>query len=224
MDSSPGASGSRGSLHILEAHNDTDIGTKYSDEPETSSSATSATPMTRASWHTRIASRSPRPLLQAIRWVRGPPHKVDLKEPTSWLQLKLGDGRIISLETILIRITRKFTSPYLLAALIAAYIIALAFLARAQWYQTPPESFVDCTGTYWAANNGCGLDGTLCTPSNFSQTFDFRCPAGCPSVILANNRAVGATEVAYVPLVVGGGDADHTYRGDSWICVAAVQA
>jgi hypothetical protein len=41
---------------------------------------------------------------------------------------------------------------------------------------------------------------------------------------LANIRAVGAEEVAYVPLIVGGGDVNKTYRGDTWICPAAVHA
>ncbi|CUA77503.1 putative protein YIL067C [Saccharomyces cerevisiae S288c] [Rhizoctonia solani] len=34
----------------------------------------------------------------------------------------------------------------------------------------------------------------------------------------------GATELVYTSLVVGGGDNNKTYRGDSWICPAAIQA
>lgn len=35
-------------------------------------------------------------------------------------------------------------------------------------------------------------------------------------------RSIGLDEVIYQPLVVGGGDADGTYRADSFICAAAV--
>lgn len=73
------------------------------------------------------------------------------------------------------------------------------------------------------ANNGCGLDGMDCAPFN-DTTFDFRCPAQCSNVILQNPRTVGDGEIAFVPLIVGGGDDNVTYRGDSFICAAAVQA
>jgi hypothetical protein len=53
--------------------------------------------------------------------------------------------------------------------------------------------------------------------------YDFRCPAGC-DVILQNSRTVGNQKQEYVPLIVGGGDVNGTYRGDSFICSAAVQA
>jgi hypothetical protein len=101
---------------------------------------------------------------------------------------------------------------------------SLAFFARAQWYQTPADDFADCTSSFWQANNGCGLNGNLCGPFNSSELLQFRCPAACPSVILANQRAVGDLEVIYQPLVVGGGDSESTYRGDSWVCVAAIHA
>jgi hypothetical protein len=35
---------------------------------------------------------------------------------------------------------------------------------------------------------------------------------------------VGDEQVAYETLIVGGGDPNMTYRGDSFICSAAVQA
>ena len=31
-------------------------------------------------------------------------------------------------------------------------------------------------------------------------------------------------QVDFVPLIVGGGDTDGTYRGDSFVCAAALQA
>ncbi|KAG6878644.1 hypothetical protein C0993_001167 [Termitomyces sp. T159_Od127] len=38
-----------------------------------------------------------------------------------------------------------------------------------------------------------------------------------------NPRTVGGEQIAFVPLIVGGGDPQHTYRGDSFICAAANQ-
>ena len=56
-----------------------------------------------------------------------------------------------------------------------------------------------------------------------NSTFDFRCPAQRSSVVLQNPRTVGDEQVNFVPLIVGGGDSNHTYR-DTFICAAAVQA
>lgn len=144
------------------------------------------------------------------------------KDPTPLLNIHL--RRVdLPIEEWLIKATRKLTSPWLIVLLGAAYIIALAFFAREQSFLTPAESFIGCTATYWIANDGCGLDGQLCAPYD-NTTFDFRCPAQCSSVILQNPRTVGDEQIAFKPLLVGGGDPNKTYRGDSFICAAAVQA
>ena len=104
-----------------------------------------------------------------------------------------------------------------------AYIVGFAFFSRAQSFITPADSYIGCTSTYWLANDGCGLNGQLCGAFN-NGTFDFRCPGQCNDVILQNPRTVGDEKVAYVPLIVGGGDDNHTYRGDTFICAAAIQA
>ena len=133
-------------------------------------------------------------------------------------------ARSVALEPGLIRATRRFTAHWFLVIFGVAYIVALVLLTRSQFYLTPEDSFVTCTSTYWLANDACGLDGTDCIPSDGINTFDFRCPAQCKDVILLNNRTVGDTQVFRVPLIVGGGDANKTYRGDSFICAAAVHA
>ncbi|OAX44387.1 hypothetical protein K503DRAFT_678829 [Rhizopogon vinicolor AM-OR11-026] len=129
----------------------------------------------------------------------------------------------IAIEPAIIRFTRPLTSPWLLVLLVAAYIISFSFFVRAQWYLTPASSFIDCTSVYWTENAGCGLNGTLCAPFS-NSSFDFRCPAQCSSVVLQNPRLVGNVEVDFVPLIVGGGDSQKTYRADSFICASAVQA
>jgi hypothetical protein len=144
------------------------------------------------------------------------------EDPTPLLNIHL--RRLdLPIEEWLIKATRKLTAPWLIVLLGAAYIIALAFFAREQSFLTPAESFIGCTATYWIANDGCGLDGQLCASFD-DPTFDFRCPAQCSNVILQNPRTIGDEQIAFKPLLVGGGDPNKTYRGDSFICAAAVQA
>ncbi|RCI07455.1 hypothetical protein L249_4521 [Ophiocordyceps polyrhachis-furcata BCC 54312] len=68
----------------------------------------------------------------------------------------------------------------------------------------------------------------VCRP--FAESgFAFRCSSSCASYMVLNPRAVGDQEVLYRPLVVGGPSTDvrpeeATYRGDSYICAAAIHA
>ena len=58
----------------------------------------------------------------------------------------------------------------------------------------------------------------------------FRCPANCKRVNVLNPHAVGSQEVVYRPLVIGGPTdeerslAGAVYRGDSFVCGAAIHA
>lgn len=204
-----------------------------SKEPLQNSDPEVQIPIRKAHWQARcnqeLASRYPRLhglISRALVYCRGPRPKVDLPEPRPFLDIDVtfrGRHLQFPLESTLIRLTRRFTSPWLLAALIAGYIIGLAFFIRTQSYLTPSDAFIGCTDTFWLANNGCGVNGESCAPFNDSS-MDFRCPAQCSTVTLQNPRTVGDEQTAYVPLVVGGGDANATYRGDSFICAAAVQA
>ncbi|CAL1695530.1 unnamed protein product [Somion occarium] len=186
-------------------------------------------PSSTQTWYKRVgrAVGLENPKIQKVwRYFKGPRPKRDLAEPSPFLNLTFQFGRHtwnLPLEPALIRATRTFTSPWLFILLAIGYIIGFAFFARAQSFQTPPESFIDCTSVYWTANDGCGLDGQNCGPFNDS-TFEFRCPAQCKNVVLQNPRTVGDTQVNFVPLIVGGGDGNRTYRGDTFICAAAVQA
>ncbi|KAI0697124.1 hypothetical protein BC835DRAFT_1270809 [Cytidiella melzeri] len=179
----------------------------------------------------------PRQLLSFVGWyrptvqrawlyVRGPRPKIDLQDPPPFLNLTFHSGRraySLGLEPALVRATRHLQSPWFFAVFAAAYIVALAFLAREQAWLTPPEDYIGCTSVWWTQNAGCGLDGVDCTPFA-NASFSFRCPAQCASVTLHNPRTVGNERVNFVPLLVGGGDPEVTYRGDSFICAAAVQS
>ena len=134
-----------------------------------------------------------------------------------------GNTLTLRLESTIIKYTRPLQPAPFFWIFTVGYIIAFAFFARANYFLTPADSFIGCTSTYWLALDGCGLNGTNCEPFT-DFTFDFRCPAQCKGVTLANFRTVGVEAPVYVPLVVGGGDQQKTYRSDSFICAAAVHA
>ncbi|KAJ4346783.1 uncharacterized protein N0V89_010715 [Didymosphaeria variabile] len=102
-----------------------------------------------------------------------------------------------------------------------------AFAADIPGHGSPVN--IRCTDRLWSDANGCGLNGDQCRPFA-NQTMAFRCPANCKRVQLLNPHAVGAKEINYRPLVIGGPtDEEETlantyYRGDSFICGAAIHA
>lgn len=99
-----------------------------------------------------------------------------------------------------------------LALYLAAWLIGFSFLVRANSFLASTEpageggvQALSCTSTFWTANDGCGLNGESCLPSNLTEPISFRCPAGCSSQIVYNPRSIGALRPDYVPLIVGGG-------------------
>lgn len=78
---------------------------------------------------------------------------------------------------------------------------------------------LDCIDTLWKWKNECGLDGIDCRPFS-NKTLAFRCPVGCKDVKVLNSRLIGASDIIFQPLVVGGPE----YRGDSFICASAIHA
>lgn len=74
----------------------------------------------------------------------------------------------------------------------------------------------------------CGLNGAQCLPFD-NHTIPFRCPAYCRDVPVLEPYTIGVEEINYQSLVIGGpADGDPTspgiYRGDSYICAAAIHA
>lgn len=74
----------------------------------------------------------------------------------------------------------------------------------------------------------CGLDGRNCLPFDDSS-FAFSCPAECASVQVLNPYTIGEEQIIYRSLVVGGASDgseanEPVYRGDSFICGAAIHA
>ena len=154
------------------------------------------------------------------------PYLTSLPALSPWLDRSYcvrGRSLTLRLESTVIKYTRPLQRAPFFWIFTIAYIISFAFLARANFFLTPADSFIGCTSTYWLALDGCGLNGVNCEPFT-DYSFEFRCPAQCKGVTLANIRTVGVEEPVYVPLVVGGGDEQKTYRSDSFICAAAVHA
>lgn len=77
----------------------------------------------------------------------------------------------------------------------------------------------------------CGMEGYNCRPFE-NATFVFKCPANCAGMRLFHPHPVGNQEINYRSLVIGGWEYSGvkslaekpTYRGDSFICQAALHA
>lgn len=83
---------------------------------------------------------------------------------------------------------------------------------------------------YRRRGNKCGLNGDLCRPFD-SSAYAFRCPASCSRAMIYDDYAIGNQTENYRTLVIGGppeasqGSIEKAiYRGDSFICGAAVHA
>lgn len=185
------------------------------------------TPLHKTGLGRRIYKASPPRVKKALLYIRGPSSPVALPSLRPWLDTPTSfRGYAIhpSIESKVLALTRPLQRHWILILFGVAWIIAFSFLVRAQWYMVPADSFAGCTASFWSPQDGCGMDGQYCLPFQSDQPVEVRCPAACDAVQLLNIRAVGEQEVIYQPLLVGGGDELKTYRGDSWICPAAIQA
>ncbi|KAF1953990.1 hypothetical protein CC80DRAFT_595524 [Byssothecium circinans] len=86
-----------------------------------------------------------------------------------------------------------------------------------------------CSNKLWYDAPNCGTDGRNCLPFDDSA-FAFSCPASCSGTMVLNPKTIGNESIVYRPLVVGGGSPDssegdeYVYRGDSFICGAAIHS
>nr|RBQ93358.1 hypothetical protein FVER53263_07887 [Fusarium verticillioides] len=121
---------------------------------------------------------------------------------------------------------------WLVFCYLSIWIVTFALVKRRDTMASEIEGWgtpqtIGCGVSYWAAGNLCGLDGSDCRPFNGSG-FPFKCRANCENYHVLNPRAVGDQELIYAPMVVGGsgtnGSAEPVYRGDSFVCAAAIHA
>jgi hypothetical protein len=91
-----------------------------------------------------------------------------------------------------------------------------------------PPSFAYANMFSRPSSDDCGINGDLCRPFD-NLSFPFRCPSYCQSVAVLTPYPVGAEVISYKNLVIGGPTQDgaaftNIYRGDSFICPAAIHA
>lgn len=163
---------------------------------------------------------------EIVQWAKGPDpphiHTIDTKFPlVQEFPLRLLDHYV----------PKKRHRITLLIAFYITWILTFALVFRQGTIATEIEGWgspinIGCGNTYWVPGNRCGLNGNDCRPFNGSG-FAFRCPANCASVKVLNPRAVGAQEINYRPMIVGGPseeDERPIYRSDSFICGSAIHA
>lgn len=165
--------------------------------------------------------------IKAARWSHGPPNPQPYRIRPFFPIIQEYPLRLV--ERFLPGLRRRM---WLVSIYIAIWIVAFVLVKKAGTLSTeiagwgPPQD-IGCGAAYWSAGNSCGLDGNDCRPFNGSG-FPFRCPGNCNSYRVLNPHAVGDQELIYRTLVIGGpsNDMHHeaTYRGDSYVCSAAIHA
>ncbi|KAL9093649.1 MAG: hypothetical protein Q9159_000178 [Coniocarpon cinnabarinum] len=184
-------------------------------------------------WLQRTKQHVPRPVQSStswiVNWAKGP------KPPRIWKIRPIFPKLQAAPLTLLDRYAPKRRHRLaLLAALYFCFLLVFitvlhhsAFSEEVPGYGSPQT--LACTDSFWDKNNGCGLDGNDCRPFE-NSTFAFRCQANCLHTQILNPYAIGDQVVAYKPLVIGGPSDPSTsvescvYRGDSFICSAAIHA
>ncbi|KAJ4344729.1 uncharacterized protein N0V89_012473 [Didymosphaeria variabile] len=123
------------------------------------------------------------------------------------------------------KVKSKIPAP--IASLIFGVILSKDSLPRDNGGLGAPVR-LSCTARLWPGAQSCGLEGVNCLPFDDSS-FAFSCPADCAGVQVLNPYAIGDASIVYRPLIVGGAPEESegnelVYRGDSFICGAAIQA
>ncbi|WYZ38703.1 hypothetical protein EsH8_III_000617 [Colletotrichum jinshuiense] len=160
------------------------------------------------------------------KWSTGPPSPQDYKIKPIFPQIQ--EFPLVLVDKYLRHFKHR---AGLVFFYVAIWIISFALVKRSETFATEIEGWgapqqIGCGATYWGRGNNCGLNGADCRPFNGSG-FPFRCSANCADYMVLNPRAVGDQEIVYQPLVIGG-PTDNTstpvYRGDSFLCGAAIHA
>ncbi|KAL1901573.1 hypothetical protein Cpir12675_000442 [Ceratocystis pirilliformis] len=161
-----------------------------------------------------------------LRWAEGPAVPRDYKITPYFPAVQ--EFPLFLVDRLLPRPRQRASA---LGLLLLGWVLVFTMIKRNELFSTDIAGWGDpqpisCGVSYWARGNMCGLNGADCRPFNGSG-FPFRCPANCLDYHLLNPRAVGDQEIVYRPLVVGGPSRDEespVYRGDSFVCGAALHA
>ncbi|KAE9968607.1 hypothetical protein EG328_007349 [Venturia inaequalis] len=168
--------------------------------------------------------------MTTLKWLAGP------QPPRIWkIKPYFEDVQTYHLQMLEHYFPKKAHKVWLL---IAFYFVWLFVFSMVLWksafagdiagYGKP--AVLNCKTTLWRKGNKCGLNGDLCRPFD-STAYAFRCPASCSRTIIYDDYVVGNQTENYRSLVIGGPPEavddsveKSIYRGDSYICGAAVHA
>lgn len=161
-----------------------------------------------------------------VKWAKGPdPPQIQRIQPI-----------LPTIQELPMRLLDKFVPKtkdriILLLVFYMSWITTFGLVLRQSTFASQVADYgvpvnLGCGNTFWFAANLCGTNGDGCRPFR-GESFAFRCPADCGGYQALNPRAVGAQEVIYRPMVVGGAPEDDPaapalYRGDSVICGSAI--
>ncbi|RMZ79193.1 hypothetical protein DV738_g3480, partial [Chaetothyriales sp. CBS 135597] len=163
-----------------------------------------------------------------VRWVKGPVPPRELHIDGIFPKIQEAPLRLLDRY-----VPKKRHRIALLVAFYATWFLTWSLLVRhrattgyIKGYGAPTNLW--CGASFWRDENGCGLNGNDCRPFSVAH-LAFRCPANCEQTHLLEDHIVGNQTLIYQGLVVGGPKADDpdslaVYRGDSFICQAAIHA
>ncbi|ERF76649.1 hypothetical protein EPUS_04469 [Endocarpon pusillum Z07020] len=174
----------------------------------------------------------PLPLRKAGRataeWIKGPKPSRELRIKPLYPQiqeapLRLMDRYLPKQRHRICLLIASYAVWLLIWSLMLKHNSASAYI---EGYGKP--SNIWCGASFWDNGNGCGLNGNRCRPFS-SAHLAFRCPSNCRAVQLLEPYLVGNQSVVYQGLVIGGPNSNDpdsmpVYRGDSFICQAAIHA
>lgn len=163
-----------------------------------------------------------------VKWVKGPVPPRQLKIEPFFPKIQQAPIRLLDRY-----LPKRRHRIFLLVTFYAAWLLTWSLMLKhhatsgyIKGYGRPANIW--CGASFWNDGNGCGLNGNNCRPFS-SAHMAFRCPADCLSTHLLETHWVGNQSLRYQGLVVGGPKPDDAnaipiYRGDSFICQAAIHA
>ncbi|KAF2220751.1 hypothetical protein BDZ85DRAFT_275755 [Elsinoe ampelina] len=187
----------------------------------------------RPSFSERVQNTIPPPLLRywnaTVTWVKGPQPPRPFKITPIFPTLQHAPLRLVD------RLAPKRAQrAWLLVFFWAAWLLCFSliqwkssFASEIAGYGSPAR--LSCGVRYWRDRNECEINGHDCRPFA-NASLAFRCPANCAGAQVFTPHAVGTQEVVYQNLVIGGPTdiskplESSAYRGDSFICGAAIHA
>ncbi|KAF2630849.1 hypothetical protein BU25DRAFT_408122 [Macroventuria anomochaeta] len=163
---------------------------------------------------------------KAVAWIKGPEPPVLHRINPLFEPIQTYPTRLIARLPKQLRIC-LFAAAFILWVVLFGVIISdFSLPTNLAGYGAPVR--LGCATQLWPNAQSCGIDGRNCLPFDDSA-FAFNCPADCAGTQVLNPRAIGNQSIVYRPLVVGGTQDTATdnalvYRGDSFICGAAIHA